>query len=85
MEFYANNEVDDESYGSYASDGTSESGFEFDFDKLVDNSDKLELSDEDSCIYAEKMNESYITDGGFTSISRKERTSVSVFRIFFTE
>ena len=31
------------------------------------------------------MNESYVTDGGFTSISLKEPEPVSVFRIFFTE
>jgi len=31
------------------------------------------------------MDESYITDGGFTSISLKERTPVSVVRTFFTE
>ena len=31
------------------------------------------------------MNESYVTDGGFTSISLKEPELVSVFRTFFTE
>jgi hypothetical protein len=31
------------------------------------------------------MNENNIADGGFTSISLKERTPVSVFRTFFTE
>jgi hypothetical protein len=31
------------------------------------------------------MDESYIMDGGFTSISLKERTPVSVVRTFFTE
>jgi hypothetical protein len=30
------------------------------------------------------MNESNIADDGFTSISLKERTPVSVFRTFFT-
>jgi hypothetical protein len=72
MEFYGNNEVDDESYDSYASDDISESDFDFDYDELADNLDELELSDED-------------LDGGFTSISLKERTPVSVFRTFFTE
>ena len=31
------------------------------------------------------MNESYVTNGGFTSISLKEPEPVSVFRTFFTE
>ncbi|CAF4831105.1 unnamed protein product, partial [Rotaria sp. Silwood2] len=36
MEFYGNNEVDDESYDSDASDDTSESDFDFDYDELAD-------------------------------------------------
>ena len=31
------------------------------------------------------MNENYVTDGGFTSISLKEPELVSIFGIFFTE
>ena len=31
------------------------------------------------------MNESYVTDGGFTSISLQEPEPVSVFRTFYTE
>ena len=31
------------------------------------------------------MNESYVTDGSFTSISLKQPEPVSVFRTFFTE
>ena len=31
------------------------------------------------------MNESYVTGGGFTSISLKEPEPVSIFRTFFTE
>ena len=31
------------------------------------------------------MNESYVTDGSFTSISLKEAESVSVVRTLFTE
>ena len=31
------------------------------------------------------INENYVTDGGFTSISLKEPEPVSVFRTFFTE
>jgi hypothetical protein len=88
MEFYGNTEVDDESCDSYASNDTSESGFDFDYDELVDNLDELELFDEGLDVYAEKlnsMNESYVTDGGFISISLKERTPVLVLRTFFTE
>jgi hypothetical protein len=93
MEFYGNNEVDDESYDSYVSDDTSESDFDFDYDELADNLDELadnldelELSDEDLDVYADELNsvnESNIADGDFTSISLKERTPVSVFRTFF--
>lgn len=76
MEFYANNEVDD----------SNES--DFDYDELVGNLDELELSDEDLNVYEDELNSmhgSYITDGGFTSVSLKEETPVSVFRTFFTE
>ncbi len=86
IEFYGNNEVDDESYYSYASDDISESDFDFDYDELADNLDEFELSGEDLDVYAEElnsMNESNIADDGFTSISLKERTPVSVFRTFF--
>ena len=88
MEFYGNDEGNDESYDSYASDDTSESDFDFDYDELVDNFDEFELSDEDIEVYVEElnpMNESYVTDGGFTSISLKEPEPVSVFRTFFIE
>ena len=81
MESYGNMELDDQSSDSYASDDTSESDFEFDFDEL-------ELSDDDSNVYPEElnsMNESSITDSGFTSISLKKLTPVSVFRKFFDE
>ena len=87
MEFYGNDEGNDESYDSYACDDTSESGFDFDYDELVYNFDEFELSDEDIevHVYVEElnpMNESYVTDGGFTSISLKQPEPVSVFRIF---
>jgi len=88
MEFYENDEGNDESYDSYASDDTSESDFDFDYDELVDNLDKVELSDEDMDLYAEElnsMNESYATDSGFTSISLKEPTPIAIFRNFFTK
>ena len=55
---------------------------------IVDNFDDFELSDEDIEVYVEElnpMNESYVTDGGFTSIPLKEPEPVSVFRTFFTE
>ena len=87
MEFYGNIELDDQPYDSYASDDTSESDFDFENDELVDNLDKLELSDEDLDVYAKlnSMNESSITDSRFTSISLKELTPLSVFRNFFDE
>ncbi len=56
MEFYGNNEVDDESYDSYASDDTNESDFDFDYDELADILDELELSGEDLDVYAEELN-----------------------------
>ena len=70
MEF---DEGNDESYDSYASDYTSESDF-----------NESELSDED-VEELNPMNESYVTDGDFTSISLKQPEPVSVFRTFFTE
>ena len=88
MEFDENNEFDDESNDSSASDDTSESDLGFDSDELLDNLDELELSDEESDLHTEELdsiNESYMADGGVTSISLKERTPVSVFRTFFTE
>ena len=44
MESYGNMKLNDQSFDSYASDDTSESDFEFDFDEL-------ELSDDDSNVY----------------------------------
>lgn len=88
MEFYKNNEVDDESCDSSTSDDSRESDFDFDYGELVDNLDELELSDEDSHMDTEElelMNESYVAGGGHTSISLKEPTPISVFRSFFTE
>ncbi|CAF1440626.1 unnamed protein product [Adineta ricciae] len=74
MEFYESDEGNDESCDSYASDDTNDSDFDFDYDELVDNFDKLEFSDEDMDVYDEElnsMNESYATNGGFTSISHQ--------------
>ena len=51
IEFYGNDEGNDESYDSYASDDTSESDFDFDYDELVDNFDEFELFDEDTEVY----------------------------------
>ena len=75
MKFYGNDEGNDESCDSYASDDDRESDFDFDYDELVDNFDEFELSDEDIEVYVEElnlMNENCITDGGSTSISFKE-------------
>ena len=88
MEFDENNELDDESYDSSASDDISENDLGFNSDELLDNLDELELFDEEPDLHTEKLdsiNENYILNGGVTSISLKERTPVSVFRAFFTE
>ena len=88
MEFYGNDEGNDESYDSYASDDTSKSDFDFDYGELVDNFDEFESSDEDIEVYIEElnsMNEKYVMDGGFTSLSLKEPAPVPIFRTFFTE
>jgi hypothetical protein len=83
-----NNELDDESCDSCTSDDSRESDFDFDYDDLVDNLNELELLDEDSAMDTGElklMNETYVADGGHTSISLKEQTPISVFRGFFTE
>ena len=80
MEFYGNDEGNDKSYDSY----TTECELDFDYDELMDNFDGVELSDED-VEERNPINESYVTDGGFTSISLKQSEPVSVFRTFFTE
>ena len=88
LEFYGNDERNDELYDSHASDDTSESDFDFNYDELVDNFDEFELSEEDIEVYVEElnpMNESYVTDGDFTPISLKEPEPASVLRTFFTE
>ena len=88
MEFDGNNELDDESYNSYVSDDTSESDFDFDYDKLINILDEVKLSDEDLDVNAENlnsMNESCITHSGFTSISLEELTQVPVFWNFSDE
>ena len=43
MQFYGNNEVNDESCDLCTSDVGSESDFDFDHDELVNNLDELEL------------------------------------------
>ena len=88
MEFYGNIELDNQPYDSYASDDTSESDFDFENDELADNLNELEFSDEDLDVYAEELNsmdESSISDSGFTSISLKELTPISVVWNFFDE
>ena len=41
---------------SYISDDSSESDYDFNYDKLVNNLDELELSDEDLHVYKEEQN-----------------------------
>ena len=58
MKLCSNNEGNNESYDSYASDDTSDSDFNFDYDELADNFDEFELFDEDRSICREtKSNE----------------------------
>jgi len=91
MEFYENNEAYDESSDSYISEDNIESDSDFDYNGLiddVDDVDELRISEEDSDANEEEMNSidgSHVADGGFTSISPKEITPISVFRNVFTE
>jgi hypothetical protein len=69
MEFYRNNEICDESCTSYTIDDSRQSDFDVDYDELVDNLDELELSDEYSDMYTEKlklMNKIYVADSSYT-------------------
>ena len=88
MEFYENNEVYEESSDSYISEDNTESDSDFDYNGIIDDIDELQISGEDSD--ANEMEEnsldgSQAVGGGFTSISLKEITPISIFRDFFTE
>ena len=88
MEFYENNEVYEESSDSYISEDNTESDSDFDYNGIIDDIDELQISEEDSD--ANEMEEnsldgSQAVGGGFTSISLKEITPISIFRDFFTE
>ncbi len=88
MEVDGEYEVDDESCDPYDTDDTNESDFEFSDDELANDFDDLEISDEDPDTYVDELNsmdEITVTDGGFTSISARERIPISVFRACFTE
>ena len=85
MEFYENNEVYEESSDSYISEDNTESDSDFDYNGIIDDTDELQISEEDSD--ANEMEEnsldgSQAVGGGFTSISLKEITSISIFRDF---
>ena len=69
MKFYRNNEVDNEFSDSYASDDSSESNFDFEYDDLVNNFDERELSDESLGINTaepDSRNEIYNKNTGFS-------------------
>ena len=75
MAFYGNEEIDDESCDSYASDDSRESDLDFDYGQLIDKLDEPEFSDKDSVMNTEEfqfMNESYVAYDGYTSISLME-------------
>ncbi len=72
MEFYENNKAYDESSDSYISEDNTESDSDFDYNGLIDDVDELRISEEDSDAIEEEIDsidESYVTDGGFTSLS----------------
>ena len=48
MEFYGNDEGNDELHDSHANDDTGESDFDFDYNELVHNFDEFELLDKDT-------------------------------------
>lgn len=88
MEVDEEYEVDDESCDSYDTYDTSESDFEFSDNELTNDFDDLEISEEDPDTYIDELNSMdaiTVTNGGFTSISVRERSPISVFRAFFTE
>jgi hypothetical protein len=67
---------------------SDESDFDFDYGKLADDLNELQISDKylnEDEMEIDSTSESYIGNGGFTSVSLKDITPISVFRSFFTE
>jgi hypothetical protein len=66
-------------------ENSDESDFDFDYDKLADDLIELQISDKYSNedeMEIDSTSESYISNGGFTSVSLRDITSISVFRSF---
>ena len=85
MEFFDN---DDYSPDSLTSDESDNSDFNVDSDKLVDDLQELQISNEfsnEDPIDTDSMSESHTSDNGFTLISPNNTTPIAVFRSFFTE
>ena len=88
MEPFENDEFDDESCDSLTSENIDESDFNFDYDKLADSLDELQISSEYSTeneMNIDSISESRMGQGGFMSISSNDVTPILVFRNFFTE
>lgn len=88
MEPFENEESDDDSYDSSTSQNSDESDFSFDLDEIADDLDELEILSEYSTengMDVDSVYRSHPGQGGFTSISSKDVTPISVFRKFFTE
>ena len=88
MEAFENEESDDDSYDSSTSQNSDESDFSFDLDEIAHDLDELEILSEYSTeneMDVDSVYRSHPGQGGFTSISSKDVTPISVFRKFFTE
>lgn len=85
MEFFVEDEIDNDSRYSLTNEDSNESDFDFDYDELVDGLDELQVSDEYSHeieVEVDSISESYIGGGSFTFISPKDVTLLSVFKNF---
>jgi hypothetical protein len=88
MESSGNDESDDDSRDSLTNVDSDESDFDFVYDELANHLDAVQISSEQSSedeMEIDSLNQNYIDGGGFTSISLKDATPISVFRSFFTE
>jgi hypothetical protein len=88
MEPFENDESDDDSRDSLTNEDSDESDFNFGYDELTDDLDKLQVLSEYSTeneMNVDSISENHMGHGGFTLISSNDVTPISVFRNFFTE
>jgi hypothetical protein len=88
MESFENDESDDDSRDSLTNKDSDESDFDFDYDELADDLDKLQVLSEylnEKEMDVDFISESRMGDCGLTSISPKDVTPIPVFRNFFTD